>query len=76
MIADYYIVRKKELNLADLYRNEGEYTYPGGFNWSAVLALAAGIGSALVGKFIPAVDWCLTIPGSSGWVSLSLCTLY
>ncbi|MDR3588094.1 MAG: NCS1 family nucleobase:cation symporter-1 [Negativicutes bacterium] len=57
MIADYYIVRKKELNLADLYRSEGEYTYSGGFNWSAVLALAAGVGCALVGKFVPAMDW-------------------
>ncbi|CUH94876.1 putative allantoin permease [Propionispora sp. 2/2-37] len=57
MIADYFIIRKRELNLGDLYKTEGEYTYSGGFNLAAVLALFAGVGVALVGKFIPAVEW-------------------
>lgn len=57
MIADYFVIRKRELNLHDLYQEEGEYTYTGGFNMAAVLALVAGVGVALVGKFIPAMSW-------------------
>ena len=35
LIADYWLVRRKELNLGDLYRSKGEYR---GWNWRAVLA--------------------------------------
>jgi nucleobase:cation symporter-1, NCS1 family len=43
IIADYYIVRRMELNLPDLYREGGEYWYSGGFNPLAVAALLIGI---------------------------------
>ena len=42
MIADYFVVQRMELDLADLYR-DGRYTFSGGFNWKAVIALLAGI---------------------------------
>src|SRR6187399_2882467 len=35
LIADYWLVRQKGLNLGDLYRSKGEY---GGWNWRAVIA--------------------------------------
>lgn len=57
MIADYYILRDKELQLTDLYLEQGAYTYKRGFNPAAILALAAGIGVALVGKFVPSLAW-------------------
>jgi NCS1 family nucleobase:cation symporter-1 len=38
LIADYFVFRKKELSLPELYR-EGQYSFTGGFNWRAVAAL-------------------------------------
>ncbi len=43
LIADYFVVRRTELNLRDLYRSKGEYTYRGGFNPIAIIALVIGI---------------------------------
>ena len=50
LIADYWIVRKKELNLGDLYRMRGTY---GGWNWSAVIATFLGCFFAWIGLIIP-----------------------
>ena len=33
LIADYWLVRRKNLNLGDLYRAGGAYRYAGGWNW-------------------------------------------
>lgn len=57
MIADYFVIRKTELNLEDLYKEKGEYTYVKGVNIMAVLALLLGVGVALVGKIIPSYAW-------------------
>jgi len=43
LIADYFVVRRTELNLADLYRTKGEYSYRRGFNPVAIAALIIGI---------------------------------
>jgi NCS1 family nucleobase:cation symporter-1 len=43
LIADYYLVRRTNLNLADLYRAGGEYWYRSGWNWRAMVALMLGI---------------------------------
>src|SRR2546421_11748992 len=42
LIADYWLIRDKSLNLADLYRERGEYSYKAGWNWRAVVATLAG----------------------------------
>ncbi|MEU4032144.1 NCS1 family nucleobase:cation symporter-1 [Streptomyces anulatus] len=42
LIADYWIVRRTVLDLADLYRPGGRYWYRGGWNWRAVAAFAVG----------------------------------
>jgi len=57
MIADYFIVRRSELSVEDLYRRGGVYEYANGFNYRAVAALAAGIAVALVGLAAPALRW-------------------
>ena len=57
MIADYFIVRRSQLNLEDLYRRGGIYEYSGGVNWRAVIALAAGVAAALLGLVVPAVHF-------------------
>jgi nucleobase:cation symporter-1, NCS1 family len=55
MIADYFLVRKRSLNMDDLYRRGGEYEYSGGYNPRGLLSLALGIAAALLGLVVPAV---------------------
>jgi NCS1 family nucleobase:cation symporter-1 len=39
----------------DLYLRGGIYEYSRGFNWRAVIALALGAGTALIGLAVPSV---------------------
>ena len=57
MICDYYLVRGRELLVEDLYRRGGAYEYRGGFNRRAMIALACGVGVAMIGLAVPAVRW-------------------
>ncbi|MHB1343444.1 MAG: NCS1 family nucleobase:cation symporter-1 [Thermoleophilia bacterium] len=57
MIVDYFIIRKGQLNVRDLYLRGGEYEYTGGFNWKAIAAFAIGAGVTLIGKWVDAVSW-------------------
>ena len=50
LIADYWIVRKKPLELEDLYLPDGAYS---GWNWNAVVATLAGCALAWGGLVIP-----------------------
>jgi NCS1 family nucleobase:cation symporter-1 len=43
MIADYFILRNKNLNLTELFKTDGIYSYSGGFNWRAIVALVVAI---------------------------------
>jgi NCS1 family nucleobase:cation symporter-1 len=43
LIVDYYLVRKTELNVPDLYRDTGEYSYTSGWNMIAIAAFLAGV---------------------------------
>ena len=49
MIADYFVLRRGELNVTDLYRRHGIYEYTRGVNWIAVLALVSGVLPSLPG---------------------------
>jgi len=52
LIADYWVIRKRALNLADLYTEKGEYTFLGGFNIRAIISLVIGVVVALIGLFV------------------------
>jgi NCS1 family nucleobase:cation symporter-1 len=43
LIADYYLIRKQQLSVADLYSLKGAYTYTEGFNRRAIVCLLLGI---------------------------------
>lgn len=43
MIADYYFIRKQQLNVDDLYNPSGRYSFGRGYNSRAILALLLGI---------------------------------
>ncbi len=52
LICDYFVVRKKFLAAEDLYDRGGQYEYSRGFHWSAIAALAAGVGVAFIGLVV------------------------
>ena len=43
LIVDYYLIRKKQLNVDDLYNETGAYSYRSGWNWLAIAALLLGV---------------------------------
>jgi nucleobase:cation symporter-1, NCS1 family len=57
MICDYFVIRRRELKLEDLYLRDGIYEYARGFNWRAVIALGLGAGTALAGLAIPSTHF-------------------
>jgi NCS1 family nucleobase:cation symporter-1 len=57
MIADYFLVRHTKLDAEALYRRGGIYEYRNGFNGVALIALVVGIVAALIGKFVPSLDF-------------------
>jgi NCS1 family nucleobase:cation symporter-1 len=61
MIADYWILRRRRLELADLYKRDGRYAYSGGWNWRAIVAVFIGVVPVLPGFFKAA-----TTPGFEG----------
>lgn len=67
LLADYYVVRRCNLNLADLYRRDGAYSYRAGFNPAALIALAAGIGVALIGFWVPALHMLYSLSWFTGF---------
>jgi nucleobase:cation symporter-1, NCS1 family len=61
MIADYWILRRRRLDVAELYRPDGRYAYSGGWNWRAIAAVLIGVIPVLPGFFRAA-----TTPNFSG----------
>ena len=55
LIVDYWIVRRQQLALADLYLPRGMYAYNGGWNWRAVAATLLGCAAAWIGLVVPAL---------------------
>ncbi|HEX7845584.1 MAG TPA: NCS1 family nucleobase:cation symporter-1 [Chitinophagaceae bacterium] len=43
MIADYYFIRKQQLQVDELYSHKGRYGFSNGFNSKAIIALLLGI---------------------------------
>jgi nucleobase:cation symporter-1, NCS1 family len=55
LIADYWIVRRTELRLEDLYLSGGAYRFNRGWNWNAVAATILGCALAWGGLVVPAL---------------------
>src|SRR6266542_1199046 len=43
LVADYWLLRRTELALGDLYRVDGSYRYAGGWNWRGVASVLLGM---------------------------------
>jgi len=61
MICDYWVLRRQRLDLAELFRPGGRYSYANGFNWRALIAFAAAVAPVVPG-FLRAAS----TPGFSG----------
>ncbi|RMF67352.1 MAG: nitrate reductase [Calditrichaeota bacterium] len=72
IVCDYVAVRRGVLNLRDLYSETGDYAYSNGFNHPALLALAAGIAVALLGKLHPALQFLF----NGAWFSAALVSFF
>jgi len=55
LIADYWIVRKTDLRLEDLYLKDGAYRYKSGWNIPATVATLLGCALAWGGMVVPAL---------------------
>ena len=58
LICDYFLIRNRRLELAELFKTDGMYSYGSGFNWRAIVALIVAIAPVVPG-FIRAA----TTPG-------------
>ena len=61
MLADYFLIRRTQLDVAALFRHEGEYSYRGGWNPAAVIALVLGVLPNLPG-FLQAAGFVSGVP--------------
>ena len=49
LVVDYYIIKKRKLNVYELYDGKGIYSYTHGFNWRPFVAFFIGVGPLLPG---------------------------
>jgi nucleobase:cation symporter-1, NCS1 family len=71
LIADYFVLRRRQLNLADLYNPDGEYRYTNGFSVAGLTALGLSILPNLPGFLVTIKCW------PTGWaVPTFFVTLY
>jgi NCS1 family nucleobase:cation symporter-1 len=68
LLADYLIVRRGVLVVDELYSPHGRYSYRNGVNPAAMIALAAGVATALVGLVAPG----LRLLFDGAWFSAAL----
>ena len=68
MLCDYFFVRRKRLKLAQLYKSDGEYSYSGGFNMSALMSLLTGVGGALIWYLVPSLTYLSDLAWFTGFI--------
>jgi nucleobase:cation symporter-1, NCS1 family len=62
LIADYFLLRKTELDLEALYQKSGKYWYSNGINYKALMALVIGVLPNVPG-FLQAAGFVSDVPG-------------
>lgn len=69
LIADYFLVRNKTMELAELYKEEGIYSYnKTGFNRAAMISLGIGVFAALIGYWVPALSFLYSLSWFTGFI--------
>lgn len=68
LVCDYFIIRKKKIRIADLYKENGIYSFGNsGFNVNAIIALFVGAFIAIGGKWIPFMSGFYSVSWFSGF---------
>ena len=77
LLADYFFIRKKKLQLVALYQAEGEYAYgKSGINSNAMVAFFVGVVAALIWLLVPSLTHLSALSWFSGFfVSMILYVL-
>ncbi len=57
LIADYFVYRRRRLNLHALYETDGEYRFTNGFSWVALIALVLGVLPSVPGFLVQIKAW-------------------
>lgn len=52
LIADYFVVRRQHLEVAELYREKGLYSGSSGFNWVGIISLILGVIPSIPGFLV------------------------
>jgi NCS1 family nucleobase:cation symporter-1 len=69
LVCDYYLIKKKQIPIAELYRENGMYSFGGsGVNKVAIISLLIGAFIAIGGKWIPAMSSLYAISWFSGFI--------
>jgi cytosine/uracil/thiamine/allantoin permease len=69
LVCDYYLIRKKQILIADLYKENGIYSFGGsGINKAAIIALFVGAFIAIGGKWISVMSSLYAISWFSGFI--------
>ncbi|HQV53146.1 MAG TPA: NCS1 family nucleobase:cation symporter-1 [Flavobacteriales bacterium] len=68
LLCDYFIIRKKELSVPDLFAVDGKYRFTSGFNIVAIVALVVGVFAALIGFWVEALALLYQLSWFTGFV--------
>lgn len=68
LVADYFALRGRHYNVAELYRVGGAYWYRSGVNWLAIAVWFAGFALYLLIAGLPQLGW----PGWAPWLGATL----
>ena len=74
LLCDYFLIRRKNLSVEELFNPAGAFAYGGsGINSKAMLALFAGVFIALLGNWVPALSFLFSLSWFTGFgISFSL----
>ena len=68
MLAHYYVIAKRELNMKELYSVNGQYNYKNGFHMPALIATVVAGVISLIGQFVPAFKLLYDLSWFSGTI--------
>lgn len=63
IISDYYLVKKRKLDVHELYKDHGIYWYNHGWNWRAYAAFLIGV-APLIPGFAKSIEPTLDVGGA------------
>lgn len=63
MVSDFYLIKKRRLDIHELYKDHGIYHYEYGFNWRAFAPFGIGL-FPLIPGFSKSIDTTLNIGGA------------